>query len=114
MRAVITVTGKDRTGIIAKISNTLYEHQVNIIDISQNVMDDVFAMVMLVNIDKCTVDFNTLGTIMESSKLPFLVWYKTCMRTSLTQCTKSDKLTESRAGNRFSTLNFSGGLVKCL
>ena len=34
MRAVITVTGKDRTGIIAKISNTLYEHQVNIIDIS--------------------------------------------------------------------------------
>ena len=37
MRAVITVTGKDRTGIIAKISNTLYEQQVNIIDISQNV-----------------------------------------------------------------------------
>ena len=47
MRAVITVTGKDRTGIIAKISNTLYEQQVNIIDISQNVMEDVFAMVML-------------------------------------------------------------------
>lgn len=43
MRAVITVTGKDRTGIIAKISNTLYEQQVNIIDISQNVMEDVFA-----------------------------------------------------------------------
>ena len=49
MRAVITVTGKDRTGIIAKISNTLYEHQVNIVDISQNVMEDMFAMVMLVN-----------------------------------------------------------------
>ena len=60
MRAVITVTGKDRTGIIAKISATLYEHQVNIVDISQNVMEDMFAMVMLVNIDKCTVDFNTL------------------------------------------------------
>lgn len=65
MRAVITVTGKDRTGIIAKISNTLYEHQVNIIDISQNVMDDVFAMVMLVNIDKCTVDFNTLIDLLD-------------------------------------------------
>ena len=63
MRAVITVTGKDRTGIIAKISNTLYEHQV--IDISQNVMDDVFAMVMLVNIDKCTVDFNTLIDLLD-------------------------------------------------
>ena len=60
MRAVITVTGKDRTGIIAKISNTLYEHQVNIVDISQNVMEDMFAMVMLVNIDKCTVVFNSL------------------------------------------------------
>ena len=59
MRAVITVTGKDRTGIIAKISNTLYEQQVNIVDISQNVMEDMFAMVMLVNIDKCTVDFNS-------------------------------------------------------
>ena len=65
MRAVITVTGKDRTGIIAKISNTLYEQQVNIIDISQNVMEDVFAMVMLVNIDKCTVDFNTLIALLD-------------------------------------------------
>ena len=51
MRAVITVVGKDRTGIIAKISDTLYRHQVNIVDISQNVMEDMFAMVMLVNID---------------------------------------------------------------
>ena len=38
MRAVITVVGKDRTGIIAKISDTLYQHEVNIVDISQNVM----------------------------------------------------------------------------
>ena len=65
MRAVITVTGKDRTGIIAKISNTLYEHQVNIVDISQNVMEDMFAMVMLVNIDKCTVDFNSLIALLD-------------------------------------------------
>lgn len=39
MRAVITVVGKDRTGIIAKISDTLYQHEVNIVDISQNVME---------------------------------------------------------------------------
>ena len=57
--------GKDRTGIIAKISNTLYEHQVNIVDISQNVMEDMFAMVMLVNIDKCTVDFNSLIDLLD-------------------------------------------------
>ena len=65
MRAVITVVGKDRTGIIAKISDTLYQHQVNIVDISQNVMEDMFAMVMLVNIDKCTVEFNALADLLD-------------------------------------------------
>ena len=65
MRAVITVVGKDRTGIIAKISDTLYQHQVNIVDISQNVMEDMFAMVMLVNIDKCTVEFSALADLLD-------------------------------------------------
>ena len=57
MRAVITVTGKDRTGIIAKISNTLYEQQVNIIDISQTVLSEYFAMIMIVDITKITIPF---------------------------------------------------------
>ena len=65
MRAVITVVGKDRTGIIAKISDTLYRHRVNIVDISQNVMEDMFAMVMLVNIDQCTVDFTALADLLD-------------------------------------------------
>ena len=114
MRAVITVTGKDRTGIIAKISNTLYEQQVNIIDISQNVMEDVFAMVMLVNIDKCTVDFNTLIDLLDKDGEELGMKIHTMHEDIFDAMHKSDKLTESRAGNRFSTLNFSGGLVKCL
>ena len=65
MRAVITVVGKDHTGIIAKISDTLYRHRVNIVDISQNVMEDMFAMVMLVNIDQCTVDFTALADLLD-------------------------------------------------
>lgn len=65
MRAVITVVGKDRTGIIAKISDTLYRHDVNIIDISQKVMEDVFSMVMLVNFEKCTVDFTKLVDLLD-------------------------------------------------
>lgn len=65
MRAVITVIGKDRTGIIAKISDTLYNHKVNIVDISQNVMEDMFAMVMLVNIENCTVDFTALADLLD-------------------------------------------------
>ena len=59
MRAVITVVGKDRTGIIAKLSDTLYRNNVNIQDISQNVMDDMFAMVMFVDITNCVVDFSS-------------------------------------------------------
>lgn len=60
MRAVVTVVGKDRTGIIAKISATLSQNAVNILDIQQNVMEDMFAMVMLVDISKSKVDFTAL------------------------------------------------------
>lgn len=65
MRAVITVVGKDRTGIISKISETLFKHEVNIEDISQNIMDDMFAMVMLVGIKKCNIPFTDLVTELE-------------------------------------------------
>lgn len=47
MKAVITVIGKDRTGIIARVSGLLYENNVNILDISQTILEDLFTMVML-------------------------------------------------------------------
>jgi ACT domain-containing protein len=50
MKAVITVLGKDRTGIIYKVSKVLYEAQVNIEDISQTIMQSYFTMLMLVNV----------------------------------------------------------------
>lgn len=53
MRAMVTVIGKDKEGIIAKVSGRLAENKVNILDINQNVMSDMFAMVMLVDISKC-------------------------------------------------------------
>ncbi len=49
MKAVITVVGKDRTGIIAKVSNYLAEKEINILDISQTIMQDLFTMIMLVD-----------------------------------------------------------------
>jgi ACT domain-containing protein len=49
MKAIVTVVGKDKTGIIAKVSNTLYENNVNIQDISQTIMQDMFTMIMLVD-----------------------------------------------------------------
>lgn len=48
MKAIVTVVGKDRKGIIAKVSTALYENCVNIIDISQTIMQDMFTMIMMV------------------------------------------------------------------
>lgn len=58
MKAIITVTGKDHVGIIAKVSAACSEHGVNIIDITQSVLSEYFAMIMLVEIDTITVPFS--------------------------------------------------------
>lgn len=58
MRAVITVIGQDMVGIIAKLSAICADRSVNIIDISQSVLKDLFAMIMLVDIDSCNVPFS--------------------------------------------------------
>jgi len=50
MKAVITVLGKDRVGIIAAVTATLAENQVNILDISQTILQDYFTMIMLVDL----------------------------------------------------------------
>lgn len=52
MKAVITVIGKDKVGIIASVSTYLAENSVNILDISQTIMQDMFCMIMLVNLQK--------------------------------------------------------------
>ena len=57
MKAVITVTGKDTVGIIAKVSAKCAEYGANIVDISQSVLRDYFAMIMLVDIDNLSVHF---------------------------------------------------------
>ena len=55
MRAVVTVTGKDRTGIIAKVSSFLWENGVNIEDISQTILGEYFAMIMIVDISNTQI-----------------------------------------------------------
>ena len=57
MKAVITVTGRDIVGIIAKVSAKCAEYNANISDISQSVLQDYFAMIMIVQIDALTVPF---------------------------------------------------------
>lgn len=50
MKAVITVLGKDRVGIIAGVTAALAERRVNILDISQTILQDYFTMIMLVEL----------------------------------------------------------------
>lgn len=61
MKAIVTVTGKDKTGIIAGVSAKLSENSVNILDISQTVLQDYFAMIMLVDLEGCAVSFTSLS-----------------------------------------------------
>ena len=66
MKAVITVTGKDSVGIIAKVSAVCSESCANIIDITQSVMSDYFAMIMLVEIDSLNVKFADFADKLQS------------------------------------------------
>jgi ACT domain-containing protein len=61
MKAIVTVTGKDKTGIIAGVSAALSEYGVNILDISQTVLQEYFAMIMLVDLSGCRVSFGALS-----------------------------------------------------
>lgn len=57
MNAVLTVVGKDRVGIMAGVCNVLEKLNVNILDISQTVMQNMFTMNMLVDLGKANADF---------------------------------------------------------
>ncbi len=62
MRAVITVIGTDRVGIIAGVSAILADANVNILDITQTTMQGLFTMIMLVDISKSNIDFEHLSS----------------------------------------------------
>ena len=65
MKAVITVVGKDSVGILAKVSGACAELDVNIIEVTQSVLQDMFAMIMMVEIDKSSVGFDALKDKLE-------------------------------------------------
>ena len=61
MRAVITVIGKDMVGILARVSTICAENGVNVEEVTQSIMQDLFAMIMMVDISKSTIPFNELS-----------------------------------------------------
>lgn len=61
MRAVITVVGKDTVGILAGVSGICAKFSINVTDVSQSIMEDMFCMIMMADISASTVDFNTFS-----------------------------------------------------
>lgn len=57
MRAVVAVIGKDTVGILAKVSGICAEHKANVMDVTQTIMQDLFAMTMLIEITDLTVEY---------------------------------------------------------
>lgn len=60
MRAVVTVIGKDTVGILTKVSGICTEYNANVIEVTQSVLQDMFAMIMLVDISKLNNNFTEL------------------------------------------------------
>ncbi len=61
MRAILTVVGKDTVGIMSKVSCLCAKYNVNIVDVNQTVMQDLFCMIMLCEIDKVEEGFNSFS-----------------------------------------------------
>ena len=61
MRAVITVVGKDTVGILAKVSSLCAAHNVNVTDVTQSILQDLFEMVMLVDLSAIRSGYDVLA-----------------------------------------------------
>ncbi len=66
MKAIVTVIGKDKSGIIANVSNLLAEKNINIEDISQTIMQGYFTMIMLVQIETSTISIEALKADLDA------------------------------------------------
>ena len=66
MHAVITVIGKDMVGILARVSTICAQNNVNVVEVTQSILQDLFAMIMMVDISKCSVPFSELSDQLEA------------------------------------------------
>ena len=67
MKAVITVIGKDMVGILAKVSTTCADVNANVVEVTQSILQDYFAMIMLIDIQKMTCDLDELKKTLEEN-----------------------------------------------
>ena len=69
MKAIVTVVGKDQVGIIAGVCNTLAASNINVLDISQTIMEGYFTMMMVVDLSACGEPFDKLRAYGEGRGL---------------------------------------------
>ena len=67
MRAVITVIGKDMVGILAKVSAECSNHNINVLEVTQSILQDMFAMIMMVDIEKSDIPFTQLSDMLTKA-----------------------------------------------
>ncbi len=67
MRAVITVIGKDMVGILAKISTECCNHNINVLEVTQSILQDMFAMIMMVDISKSDIPFTEFSDMLSKT-----------------------------------------------
>lgn len=65
MKAVVTVVGKDRVGIIYDLSKVLAENGINILNISQTIMDEYFTMIMMTDTSKANKSYEELRMVFD-------------------------------------------------
>lgn len=67
MKAIVTVIGKDKVGITAAVCSLLAQHNINILDISQTVLQEYFTMVMLVDTQACSASIGEMAEILKKA-----------------------------------------------
>lgn len=66
MKAILTVVGKDQVGIVSKYSSLLAKNDVNILDLTQKILDGYFTMMLIVDLNNCSKDISTLQKDFEN------------------------------------------------
>lgn len=67
MRAVITVIGKDMVGILARVSTECAQHHINVLEVTQSILQDMFAMIMMVDISESDIPFTSFAEGLEAA-----------------------------------------------
>ena len=89
MRAVITVIGKDMVGILANVSAVCAKAGMNVVEVTQSILQDMFAMIMMVEITDSAIPFADFSSSLKNWGKRTIFRSTSCMRTFLIPCTGS-------------------------